>query len=247
MEGFFKHEHVEPGRLNPFFKFYGGKWRDAIKNYPAPRYKTIVEPFAGSAGFSVRYAHLDVVLCEADPIIAAVWQYLTKVSPKEILDIPDVPPDGTVDDLSIAQEAKWLVGFWLNAGVSRPRKRPSQWMRSGYSPGTFWGDRARNTIASQVDHIRHWKVYNCSYVDCPVTGGATWFVDPPYQHAGRYYAYGSGNIDFEHLGDWCRSLEGQVIVCENEGAKWLPFRALASVRTARVGRISKEAVWTNDG
>lgn len=237
---------VTPSDLRPFFGFYGGKWRDAIKHYPAPRYKTIVEPFAGSAGFAVRYAHLDVVLCEADPIIAAVWQYLTKVSPKEILAIPDVPLDGSVDDLNLVQEAGWLVGFWLNRGASRPRKRPSQWMRDGIRPGSFWGDRVRRTIASQVTSIRHWKVYNCSYADCPITGPATWFVDPPYQHAGRHYMHGSDALDFEHLGDWCRRREGQVIVCENDGADWLPFRDLADVKTTRAGQRSKEVVWTND-
>lgn len=232
--------------LRPFFGFYGGKWRDAIKHYPAPLHKTIVEPFAGSAGFSVRYAHLDIVLCEADPIIASVWTYLTKVKPKEILKIPDVPLDGTVEDLNLAQEAEWLVGFWLNRGASRPRKRPSKWMRDGIRPGSFWGDRVRETIASQVESIRHWKVHNCSYEDCPVVGPATWFVDPPYQHAGKHYTHGSEGLDFDALGEWCRSRDGQVIVCENDGADWLPFRDLADVKTTRAGQRSKEVIWTNE-
>jgi hypothetical protein len=61
--------------LRPLFGFYGGKWRDADKNYPPPQYRTIVEPFAGSAGYSVRYAHLDVVLCDVDPAITAVCEF----------------------------------------------------------------------------------------------------------------------------------------------------------------------------
>jgi hypothetical protein len=163
------------------------------------------------------------VLCEADPIIASVWTYLTKVKPKEILKIPDVPIDGTVEDLNLSQEAAWLVGFWLNRAASRPRKRPSRWMRDGIRPGSFWGDRVRQTIASQVESIRHWKVHNCSYEACPVVGPATWFVDPPYQHAGKHYTHGSEGLDFDALSEWCRSRDGQVIVCENDGADWLPF------------------------
>lgn len=143
-------EQLAVSDLRPFFGFYGGKWRDAIKHYPDPRHRTVVEPFAGSAGFSVRYAHLDIVLCEVDPIIASVWTYLTKVKPREILKIPDVPLDGTVEDLNLAQEAEWLVGFWLNRGVSRPVKRPSKWMRDGIYPGSFWGDRVRDRIAGRV-------------------------------------------------------------------------------------------------
>lgn len=48
---------------------------DAVKNYPPPQYRTIVEPFAGSAGYSVRYAHLNVVLCDVDPAITAVCEF----------------------------------------------------------------------------------------------------------------------------------------------------------------------------
>lgn len=232
--------------LRPFFGYYGGKWRDALKHYPAPRYGTIVEPFAGSAGYALRYADRDVVLCELDPIVAAVWQYLIRVKPKEILAIPDLAPDGSVDDLTINQEAKWLVGFWLNRAASSPRKRPSRWMRDGIRPGSFWGSRVRETIASQVETIRHWKVYNCSYADCPEPGPATWFVDPPYQLAGKYYRFSSEGLDFSALAGWCRSRAGQVLVCENAGATWLPFRDLADVKTTRAGRRSMEVLWTND-
>jgi len=157
--------------LRPFFGYYGGKWRDAIKHYPEPQYGTIVEPFAGSAGFSLRHARRDVILCEVDPVLAEVWRYLIRVEAKEILSIPDLAPDESVDDLDIPQEAKWLVGFWLNRGAASPRKSPSKWMRDGIRPGSFWGDRVRNTIASQVDSIRHWQLHNCSYDECPTPHG----------------------------------------------------------------------------
>jgi site-specific DNA-adenine methylase len=226
----------------PFFGYYGGKWRDALKLYPEPGHKTIVEPFAGSAGYSLRYAHLKVVLCEADPILAAVWHYLIKVPVREIRAIPDIRSNQSVDDMKISQEARWLVGLWLNRGVTAPRKRPSKWMRSGIRPGSFWGERVRETIACQLDKIRHWKVYNCSYDKCPVSREATWFIDPPYQAAGKHYRFGSDRIDYAKLAMWCRGRPGQVIVCENVGASWLPFRQLAETKTVRA-RPSKEAHW----
>lgn len=40
--------------LKPFFTFYGGKWR-AAPHYAPPEFATIVEPFAGAAGYSVRH------------------------------------------------------------------------------------------------------------------------------------------------------------------------------------------------
>lgn len=229
--------------LRPFFGYYGGKWRDTPKHYPPPVHDTIIEPFAGSAGYALRYPSRNVILCEIDPVLAAVWRYLIDVKPKEILAISDLEPDGSVDDLPVCQEAKWLVGLWLNRGAASPRKSPSKWMRDGVRPGSFWGPRVRQTIASQVDSIGHWDIINGSYTECPTPGKATWFVDPPYQEAGKHYRFGSDQIDYPALGKWCKALRGQVIVCENEGATWLSFRELADVKTTRAARRSKEVIW----
>jgi hypothetical protein len=229
--------------LRPFFGYYGGKWRDALKHYPPPEYGLIVEPFAGSAGYALRYSDRDVVLCDKDPVIAGVWKFLVKASRKEIENIPFLGPDESVDDLKIPEEARWLVGFWLNRATSRPRKSPSRWMRDRIRPGSFWGERVRRTIAEQVDAIKHWKVYECGYEECPVVGPATWFIDPPYQAAGKHYRHGSEELEFDKLAQWCLGREGQVIVCENAGATWLEFEELADVKTTRAKRRSKEVVW----
>jgi hypothetical protein len=53
--------------VRPFFGYYGGKWRDSVKHYPKPQFETIIEPFAGSAGYSLRYASHNVRLYEIDP------------------------------------------------------------------------------------------------------------------------------------------------------------------------------------
>ena len=233
-------------QLRPFFGYYGGKWRDAVKHYPAPRYSTIVEPFAGSAGYSLRYPDRKVILCEIDLILVEVWRYLIRVRPHEIRSIPDIPPDGSIDELKVPQEARWLVGFWLNRATASPRKTPSKWMRDGIRPGSFWGSRVRETIASQVDAIRHWQVHHCSYKDGLRNREATWFVDPPYQLAGKHYRFGSERLDYGALAKWCTTRKGQVIVCENSGANWLPFAELAEVKTTRGDRRSKEVCWLGD-
>lgn len=233
--------------LRPFFGYYGGKWRDALRHYPEPTFDTIIEPFAGSAGYSLRYASRKVILCEIDPVLAAIWQYLIRVRTSEILAIPDLEHDQSVDDLKLCQEAKWLVGLWLNRGIASPRKTPSKWMRDGIRPGSFWGERVRTTIASQVESIRHWKVVRSSYVDCPASKKATWFIDPPYEKAGKHYRFSSELIDYDALAAWSRSRSGQVIVCENAGAQWLPFRELGDVKTTRSNRRSKEVVWVSNG
>lgn len=231
--------------MRPFFSYFGSKYRLAKEYCPSPAYDTIVEPFAGSACFSIRHADRNVILYDKDPVVAGVWDYLIRVTPQEILSIPDIPPGGSTDDLHICQEAKWLVGFRLCASDSSPKKKPGKRMRIGARPKNYWGAAIRELIASQVGAIRHWKIYNRSYVDCDVTQPATWFVDPPYQEMGKHYRCGSKDIDYAELGSWCQTLQGEVIVCENTGATWLPFRHFASTRTTRGGRMSNEAFWSN--
>ncbi len=233
--------------LWPFFTYYGGKWRDA-PNYPKPQHETIIEPFAGSAGYALRYPAMCVKLFDADPIICAVWTYLITADPQEVLGLPDVDERG-VDALEWPCDgAKWLAGFWLNKGTASPCKRPSAWMRSGIRPNSMWGPVIRSRIAEQLPQIRHWSIERRSYERIP-NQSATWFVDPPYQMAGKHYRHGSRQIDYRALADFCRTRHGQVIVCENEGADWLPFSSPRHIKTTVAGRglpSAKEVVCLMD-
>ena len=236
--------------LQPFFTYFGGKWRVAPQ-YSEPTRRTLIEPFAGAAGYSLRYPHLRVILVEKDPVVFGVWDYLTKVSSKEVMALPLLNPDGSVDDLDIPQEAKWLIGFWLNKGSSGPCRIPSKWMREWLEDppdgsAAWWGEGVRLRIASQLSQIRHWEIIHGSYEEAPDIE-ATWFIDPPYQKAGAHYKQPSKNIDYQALGAWCQSREGQVIVCENEGADWLPFQPWKTIKAtpgAYRSAESVEVVWT---
>jgi hypothetical protein len=214
--------------LLPFFTFYGGKYR-AAKHYPGPRYSLIIEPFAGSAGFSVRHPGGYVWLNDLDPIIAGTWSYLTRVKPAEILALPDLEPGQTTDDLALPQEARWLIGWWLNKGSATPKKRASSFMLKHPAGAPYWGASIRERIARQLPAIRHWKVTNWKYESLPLDYPACWYVDPPYANGGQHYRYGRAGIDYAALGDWCSQLPGQVIVCEADDADWLPFRPLVAI------------------
>lgn len=231
--------------LRPFWSYYGAKWR-MIKYYPTPRYNSVIESFAGSACYSLHYPDKNIVLCDTDPVIAGLWSYLIEVKESEILSIPvDIE---CVDDLAKwPQEVRWLVGFWLNRAQSRPSKSASAWMRSRIRPGSFWGTRSRELIASQLYRIRHWRVYYGSYNSLNNTS-ATWFVDPPYcGRAGSHYKYGSYSIDYSHLANWCYSRAGLVIACESSSASWLPFTPFHGLKTHTIGgRNCQEAVWVSD-
>ncbi len=244
-------------RLRPFFTFYGGKWRVA-EHYSAPRYSTIIEPFAGAAGFSVRHAAHRVILIDIDPYIVGTWRYLTKVSPRELLALPDLCSGQTTRDLRVPEEARYLIGWWLNGGSAQPKRSAGAWMRRQIANGgkgwitgggqLMWGQRVRERLAAQVPHIRHWSVLEGDYHSAPDVR-ATWFIDPPYVDAGKYYRFGSDKLDYRNLALWCRSRNGQTTVCENVGATWLPFRSWRRIKASEAkhgGKISHEAIWTND-
>ena len=231
--------------LKPFWCYYGGKWRSAPR-YPSPRYRRIIEPFAGAAGYSTRYHDRDIVLAEKDPIIAGLWRWLIKSRPADILALPLAIPEGGVDALEVEPEARSLIGFWLNKGASRPMKTPSAWMRGGTHASSFWGEVVRDRIAAQVEAIKHWTVIEGGY-EYLIQDEATYFVDPPYQRAGKHYR--CSEIDYTRLGTWCRALPGQAIVCEEVGADWLPFEPFITAKaneSRHGGKKCREAIWLSE-
>lgn len=234
-------------RLRPFFSYYGSKWIMA-PYYPLPEHDHIVEPFAGSACYALLYPSRKVTLCDSNPVITGIWRYLIATSEAEILALPDLLEGQTVRDLrNVCQEARHLIGFWIRKAQSRPGLSPSPWMRVDAWRG-FWGAHARKRIALQLKAIRHWRVIEGSYQQVSQDYKATYFVDPPYVRGGQFYPHGSKRIDYSVLAKWCLGLPGQVIACEAEGATWLPFSPLRTVRSAasrgKVGR-SREAIWTS--
>jgi hypothetical protein len=216
--------------IKPLFPYYGSKWNIA-RYYPAPDHSLVVEPFAGGAGYACFYGVPSALLIDKDPIIAGLWRYLIGSKPADILALPGMPEVGDhVDNYAICQEAKWLIGFWLNRGSATPKKS-----RTAYSARTDraqlnWGPRAQERIASQLDRIAGWRVIEGSYADAP-SPTATWFVDPPYGDKGRFYRVPFS--DFAALGRWCRSRTGLMIACEGEGASWLPFQPLGSFKSTK--------------
>ena len=182
-------------------------------------------------------------LIDIDPIIVGVWRYLMGVTAAEIMALPEMPQVGDhVDNYTIPQEAKWLIGFWLNRGSAQPKKS-----RTAYSARTDkaqlnWGARAKERIARQLPALEGWTISEGSYADM-TDAEATWFIDPPYAEKGRYYRHSLELTEFGNLAAWCRSRSGQIIVCEQHGADWLPFVHLGDFKST-MGR-TLEVFWTN--
>ena len=238
--------------MKPFFSYYGGKWR-AANHYPTP-VGVVVEPFAGSAGYSVRHEPEEAILVDAYEPIVMVWDYLIHVTEEEILSLPDLQTDQTVDDLAIPEAARFLIGFWIQRATTTPGKKLSAWSRSIGQENDWihkgqlgWSSNARNRIALQLHKIRKWTVKLGDYTSSPSIR-ATWFVDPPYQHQERKYSVRFS--DYERLASWCRNQRGLVIACDQDGADWLPFRTLREVNSThgrqKTTKTTKELVWVRE-
>jgi 16S rRNA G966 N2-methylase RsmD len=228
------------------FYYYGAKRRLA-RYYPAPEHSTIVEPFAGSAGYSMFWAlkrpELRIVLIEKDPRTAAVWTQLLGLTPEQIEAYP-VPAIGerTADRFVMFAMASNATATCSSLTVTARVHQEATRMRRGAA-------QLRRFLDGRV------TVVCGDYTEAPDIE-ATWFVDPPYQAqeraaktanpGGRGYGPGCRNadIDFDALASWCRARRGQVIACENAGADWLPFRHLRD-QTNTVGRPTREVVWTS--
>lgn len=227
--------------LHPFFSYFGSKYRLA-KYYPKPEYNEIIEPFAGSAGYSLLYPDKQITLYEVYEPIVELWNYLINVSEEEILSLPLGPFDKNhpVESEVSSIPARILLGFWLTESQTNVSRYPLSKSRGGN-----WTERKRKMIASQLKYIRHWKVEKRSFDEIE-NRKATWFIDPPYEEAGKRYRY--NKINYSILGQWCKERMGQVIVCEQNKAKWLNFEHFKTDRKVRnaSNKDYKELVWYNN-
>lgn len=227
------------------FGYYGAKTRLAGR-YPYPHYDTIIEPFAGSAAYSCKYYNKKVILIERYHVLAEILKYLISADSSEIMNLPIIENDKSVDDYTLTDRQKWLIGFLLSTGKAYPSKRPSAWVKNPayQNRANLWSNKCRERLSNTVMKIKHWQAIEGSYEMAPDIE-ATWFIDPPYQVKGKHYKESNKNIEYDRLAEWCKTRKGQVIVCENEGATWLPFRRLCEHKGLH--RLpNTEAVWTND-
>jgi site-specific DNA-adenine methylase len=231
------------------FYYYGGKRRLA-RFYPAPEYSTIIEPFAGSAAYSITHlipakgataSHVErVILVEKDPRVCETWDRLLKMDPAKVRDYPIPKAGARIDDFLL-----------MTSACSNRIARQKEMVVTTRMPVVL--KRMFKQIAAALPHVKgRVEIIQGDYTDAP-DEEATWFIDPPYhvgsraQQRGMGYAEdcNSAALDYEALADWCRSRKGQKIVCEQDGAKWLPFAHLGVAARNSIGDSTTEVVWVD--
>ena len=205
------------------FSYYGGKGMLASR-YPAPQHKTIIEPFAGGAAYSLKYYKHDVFLNDLNPKTYQIWQFiLSSNALKYIKKIPIKPTKGiNVNDIADEIDApvglRYILQSACNVGVMGTEKNCKSITKIG---AVKWKHNTINKLLYWWPKLRHWQITNKDYskINNEI---ATWFIDPPYSNdAGKLYE--TNDINYNNLANWCLNRNGFIIVCENYGAKWLPF------------------------
>jgi site-specific DNA-adenine methylase len=219
------------------FSYYGSKSK-VVDLYPSPKFGKIIEPFAGSARYSLKWFDHDVLLVDKYEVIIKIWKWLQQASIQDIMSLPDVNKGDDIRMFNICDEAKLLIGFCINGGSVEPKNIGTDNINRNFNS---W-NKDKKRISNQLHKIRHWTFVLGSYVNIP-NQDATWFIDPPYQFGGEHYKMPATDLDFQQLGEWCKSRNGQVIVCENTKADWLPFYPMRKMTGAC--HSTTEAIWSN--
>ena len=106
------------------YSFYGSKSK-IVDLYHPPKYRTVFEPFCGSARYSLKYFENDIVISGIDTKIIAIWKYLKNASAQDIVKLPDIPNATVLESVDgfsqLCQEEKWLIGFCCNGGSAQPK------------------------------------------------------------------------------------------------------------------------------
>jgi hypothetical protein len=217
--------------------YYGSK-ANVAKYYPLPKHGKIIEPFAGTARYALRHFEHDVLIVDKWDVIVKLWKWLQQCSPDDILKLPRLKEGERVSSHKFdCEEAKLLMGFLAGKAAQNPRDKASS-RATTQRPNYI--NYSLQRIAANLFKIKHWEIRLGSYEDLP-NEEATWFIDPPYQVGGHVYK--EHRIDYPALAEWCKARDGQVIVCENTKANWMPFLPMRAQKGS--AGWTTEAIWCN--
>lgn len=228
------------------FYYYGAK-NTLARYYQSPMYDTIIEPFAGSAAYScyhlMKDGDLKCILYDKDDDVAHTWDFLLNCSENDIINYK-TPNIG-----------EYAYEFLIK--TCTVSNATSKCIKMKYTERLDRVFQIQKRRLLKFRNIRHRiKFIHDDYNSCDNLH-ATWFIDPPYQiinkESSSIFQNGNGysktcnsdNINFVALAEFCLERNGQTIVCEKEGADWLPFQFLKTNKTS-LNKIYNEMVWVNE-
>ena len=205
------------------FSYYGSKSK-IIHYYPHPKFKRIIEPFAGSARYACMYYARDIWINDKYEVVYSIWKWIQQATRDDIARLPVIGKGEDLRDIkSLTQEERWLLGYLVNPGNSSPCNIVTG-RADGWGKGHDINGRTnaivifKQNILRIIGKIDHWRITQRDYQKLPNLE-ATWFIDPPYQFGGQTYIV--NDIDFKSLLRWIKNRRGETLTCENTKNTWL--------------------------
>jgi hypothetical protein len=251
--------------MGPFFKHFGSKFR-LSHHLPYNDELPIIEVFGGSAGYACRYGiNKQVFIAECNGTILKIWNWLKICDYKEILAIPSetivrkywyskeesytgkartssvrlgLLAGKNIDDLDLNDNQKLLLKLWM---FSKSSIKTVEKLNIIPKHGGYFTDNIKNRIANDIKNnvLKDWNFVN-SWEKLPNIR-ANWIIDPPYQNQNQLNkCYGEyPSIDYKKLGEWVKSLHGNVIAHELNGADWLDFKPFKTQKIPTITGFNK--------
>lgn len=152
------------------FDYYGSK-NALAKKYQFPRRNLIIEPFAGSAGYTMYHLERDkslhAILCEKSDKVFEAWQYLKHATVDDLRNYK-IPNAGekTSDFFAMASSAS---NAFLKSNYMTMSERMAGRMRMEL--------KRMERLLPLMERI---EIVHGTYEELE-NENATWFIDPPYQ------------------------------------------------------------------
>ncbi|MBI3715380.1 MAG: hypothetical protein HY255_05250, partial [Betaproteobacteria bacterium] len=128
--------------------YYYGRKKQIARYYPDPSYRTIIEPFAGSAAYALYDNHWqnDVILIEKDSRVASIWQWLIETAtPEKIRALPDLKVgEKSSEFLHIVHAATKQAFKYKTIKVTPVLER--NW------------EISKRVMAANLHKVKHWKI-----------------------------------------------------------------------------------------
>ncbi|HWY37096.1 MAG TPA: hypothetical protein VNY73_00960, partial [Bacteroidia bacterium] len=172
------------------FNYYGSKSR-LVDLYPSPKFQKIIEPFAGSARYSLKHFEKEVLLVDKYDVVIKIWKWLQQCSVKDVMGLPVLKKGDKLSDLNLSEGERLFMGMINGVSSTSPRNTASSFASEQNGRKNKF-----KHIADQLFKIKHWKFIHGDYKDLP-NENITWFIDPPYKFGG--HAYVENEIDFVYL------------------------------------------------
>lgn len=212
--------------------YYYGRKKQLSRHYPKPQYDTIIEPFAGSAAYSLFDDNWQkkVILIEKDERVFDIWDWLINEATEA--DISKLPP------LKVGEKSSEFLHI-VHAATKMAFKYKT--IKTTAVLARNWEISLR-VMKENLHKVKHWEIYNKDYL-CHENIEATWFIDPPYKgDPGLGYGYSSKDINYDQLAEWALSRKGEIICCEGINGDYLPFTPLMNLKGV-AGKSSLEKIY----